>query len=305
MLNVLACPRRLFVLQRALLGLYVCAHFALLAPYAAELFSHTGMLGHESPLLHVFPNVLAYCDSPTFVTGFVVFGAGAGLCLASGTWPRVAALVAYYVWACAFGRNPLIANPSLPFVGLMLLTCAVVGTPHDKSDQALARITRLLWIVMAVAYSYSGFTKLASASWQDGSALSAVLQGALARPSGLRSMLLALDPHWLCVASYGALLLEVAFAPLALLPRLRPWLWFALLLMHLALLALVQFADLSMAMMVVHAFTFDPRWVLGWSRGMQPSQESRRLRPVLGDVHTIDGLPQSGDPAPGARRHSP
>ena len=44
------------------------------------------------------------------------------------------------------------------------------------------------WIVMSLAYSYSGFTKLVSPSWRDGSALAYVLANPLARPTGLRDL---------------------------------------------------------------------------------------------------------------------
>src|SRR5262249_34407799 len=44
-------------------------------------------------------------------------------------------------------------------------------------------------------------------------------------------------------------------------PRLRPWLWGLLLLMHLGLMVLIDFADLSFGMVVLHLYTFDPAWV--------------------------------------------
>jgi hypothetical protein len=61
--------------------------------------------------------------------------------------------------------------------------------------------------------------------------------------------------------SYGALALELLFLPLALIPRLRPWLWLALLGMHLGLIALIDFADLSFGMVVFHLFVADPAWL--------------------------------------------
>jgi predicted DCC family thiol-disulfide oxidoreductase YuxK len=117
------------------------------------------------------------------------------------------------------------------------------------------------WIVMALAYSYSGYTKLVSPSWRDGTALSRMLDNPLARPGWLRETMLLLPPWFLHLGTWAALFLELSFAPLALLRRLRPWLWGAMLLMHLSLIALVNFADLSLGMVMVHLFTFDPGWI--------------------------------------------
>jgi hypothetical protein len=65
----------------------------------------------------------------------------------------------------------------------------------------------------------------------------------------------------IAVATWGALATELLFAPLALLSRLRPWLWLALLSMHFGLMSLIDFSDLSAGMVMLHLFTFDPTWV--------------------------------------------
>jgi predicted DCC family thiol-disulfide oxidoreductase YuxK len=114
---------------------------------------------------------------------------------------------------------------------------------------------------MALAYSYSGYTKLVSPSWTDGTALAYVLQNPLARPTWLREALLALPPVFLQLATWGGLLLELLFAPLALARRARPWIWSLMVLMHLGLLTIVDFADLTYGMLFLHGFTFDPAWI--------------------------------------------
>lgn len=42
--------------------------------------------------------------------------------------------------------------------------------------------------------------------------------------------------------------------------------------MHLGILALVDFADLTLGMLVAHAFTFDPAWVRTRVRGAAPAR---------------------------------
>lgn len=250
-----------YALFRISFGLYLLVHFAQLLPWSAELFSDGGMLPDAalSPLIRAFPNVLGVVDSPAFVELFVLGGALLCLPFILGWKDRLAAVGIWFVWACLFGRNPLIANPGLPYVGLLLLVHACLD-PRRPGWRMPASIHRAVWIVMAVGYSYSGLTKLVSPSWIDGTAVAHILANPLARPTALRAWLLD-QPALLTVASYGALALEILYAPLALSRRARPWIWAAMLAMHLALVVLIDFADLTMGMVALHAFTFEPAWV--------------------------------------------
>jgi predicted DCC family thiol-disulfide oxidoreductase YuxK len=203
----------------------------------------------------------------------LALGALATLPLALGIYDRFAAVFLWYVWACLFGRNPLIANPSMPFVGWMLLAHALLPPAPYGSWKARNRadpagnwampelIFLAAWIVMALGYTYGGATKLVSPSWADGTALSRVLANPLARPGPLRELLLGLPPLPMRVATWSALALELLFAPLALSRKLRPWIWLGMVGMHLGLLLMVDFADLTCGMLLVHFFTFDPDWI--------------------------------------------
>jgi predicted DCC family thiol-disulfide oxidoreductase YuxK len=260
---------------RAIFGIYLFIHFAHLTPWAAEVFSNHGLLsdGRLSPLLFLFPNLLAIWDGPAFVTAFVIAAAGLSLLFAVGMWDRLAAVALWYIWACLHGRMPLIINPGLPYVGWLLLAHACLPPAPYGSWAARGRIDPgnnwkmpegiflAAWILMALGYSYSGYAKLISPSWIDGSAVARVLDNPLARPCWLRDVLLALPPWMLRLATWGALATELGFAPLALWPHLRPWLWGLMVLMHLNLMVLIDFADLSLGMLMLHGFTFDPAWL--------------------------------------------
>jgi predicted DCC family thiol-disulfide oxidoreductase YuxK len=117
------------------------------------------------------------------------------------------------------------------------------------------------WILMALGYTYSGAAKLASPSWLDGTAVAHVLENPLARPGVLRQTILALPDGLLKLGTWATLAFELLFAPLALSRRGRPWIWTLGLAMHLGLIALINFADLSLGMVMLHLFTFDPAWV--------------------------------------------
>ncbi len=250
---------------RVTLGSYVAVHFAALLPWSAEVFSNRGMLpeGAASPLLHAFPNVLALCDAPSVVVALVLVAAMAGVAIVAGTRDRFAAGIALFISACLFGRNPLIANPAMPYIGLLLFAWA--ASPQRVHAKAWPpAVLRALWISMAVGYSYSGITKLAAPSWVDGQAFFYVLSNPLAHPGFLRELFLSAPPVALKALSWGTLGFEIAFAPLALVKRARPWLWAGMLGMHLGLVVLIDFADLSLGMIVLHVCTFDPDW--GWPR---------------------------------------
>lgn len=264
-----------YSLFRAIFGVYLFVHFAMLAPWGAELFSSTGALsdGSASPLLFAFPNMFALADGPVFVTITLVLAAVASLALAFGFYDRAAAIFLWYLWACLFGRNPLISNPGLPYVGLLLVVHALLpAAPYGSwtrrkltdpgADWRLPQqLFVVVWVLMALGYTYSGYTKLVSPSWVNGTAIESVLNNPLARPSFLRDFMLSLPPFALNLATWGALAAELSFAPLALVRRLRPFVWAGMLSMHLGLITLIDFADLSLGMVMLHLFTFDPRWV--------------------------------------------
>lgn len=264
-----------YSLVRLLFGAYLLVHFVQLVPWAGELFSRRGALpdGAASPLLGLFPNLLALWDAPALATALVVVAAGLSVLLALGFYDRVAAVALWYLWACFHGRMPLIANPSLPYIGWLLLAHACLPAAPYGSLAARGRtdpgnnwrmpegIFLAAWIVMAAAYAYSGVTKLVSPSWVHGTALAHVLENPLARPGLLRTAILALPEGLLRLGTWGALALELGFAPLALVARLRPWLWGLMLLMHVSLMLLIDCADLSFGIVLLHLFTFDPAWL--------------------------------------------
>ena len=138
-----------YSLYRFVFGAYLVIHFAQLLPWGAELFSNRGMLpdADASPLYPLFPNLLFVADAPFVVAALLATGLGLAACFAFGIADRLAALGLWYVWACLFTRNPLIANPSLPFVGWLLLAHACIpGRPYGAwSGLASAiRVTRAL-----------------------------------------------------------------------------------------------------------------------------------------------------------------
>ena len=263
--------RHQFALFRWLFGLYLAAHCAWLIPWGSELFSRDGIFPDPTvnPLHGLFPNPLALWDAPAVVTGWLVALTALALLFAAGVARRAAAVALWFGLACLFNRNNLIANPSLPYVGVLLLITALVppgegwslGRKPAADRWAMpASVFAVAWVLMAAGYAYSGLVKLASPSWVDGSALAHVLDNPLARSGPLRQALLA-APVLLQVATWGGLAVELLAAPLSLFRGTRPWWWLAAVGLQLGILAMVAFADLTAGMLMLHLFTLDPRWL--------------------------------------------
>ena len=260
---------------RILCGVYLFVHFVHLAPWAWELFSSEGMLpeAEQSPLLWLFPNIFGLADSPAFVLAVVISAAAASLFLAVGVADKWAAFYLWLVLASLFGRNSLIANPSLPYVGWMLLAHLFIPKAPYGSWAARGRpdpgggwrfppaVFLAAWIVLALSYSYSGYSKLLSPSWVSGDAVAYVLENPLARDYFLRDFTLWLPSILVMLVTWGILYVELLFAPIALFRRARPWMWSAMLVVQCGFAFLLNFADLTIAMLLFHLFTFDPAWI--------------------------------------------
>lgn len=263
-----------YSLIRILMGSYLLIHFLHLLPYGAELFSSEGILpAHLSPLLGIIPNPLADFDTPVLVSVLLVAGAVCGLCIAIGMYDRLCSILAAILLGWLYARNPLIANPSLPVVGWMLVAHAFLPSGAYGSWASKRQPEQWLtwfyprpvwiaaWILLAVAYSYSGYTKILSPSWVDGTAISLVLENPLARDHIVRELLLGLPPLLLKLLTWGVLIIELLFIPFCFWAFTRKWAWIAMLVIQFGFLTFLNFADLTFPMLLIHALTFDRRCV--------------------------------------------
>lgn len=260
---------RQFALFRIVFGIYLTIHCVGLLPYSAELFSREGMLSHArlNFTSGILPSPLERWDSPGVSIAFVAALAGLSVAFTLGFCRRSMALALWFGWACLFNRNNLISNPSLPYIGMLLLLSIIVpaGEPFSlrwKRDKWVfpAGVYWAAWALLALGYAFSGWTKLQSPSWIDGSALEHVLNNPLARPGFARDAMLQF-PAVLRFLTWMTLALELLFLPVSFHRAGRLLAWVAMCLLHTGILFLVDFADLSAGMLMVHLFTFDPAWL--------------------------------------------
>jgi len=271
MFGVKPLGERHFAALRLALGVYLLTHFALLVPYAGELFGPAGMLPNAAslPSSGLFPNLLAG-STPNLARAVLVALTLVAALFSAGVYRRACAVLLWFGWATLFNRNPFINNPSIPYVGWLLLACAIVPNEQPwRLPVPRARRPwlppRLLgpsaWLLLGLGYTLSGIHKLGSPSWLEGTALRHVLELPLARDTQLRTALLALPDAVFSGLSWAALLAELSALPLFSSSRLRPYAWCTLVAMQLGILCLLDFADLTLGMLLFHAFVFDPSWL--------------------------------------------
>lgn len=264
-----------FSVFRIIFGTYLSIHFAFLIPYASEIWGSKGML--PNPELNftygLFPNLLASFNSPSFITLFLIALFILALFITTGVFRRTSSLITWYGWACLFHQNNLISNPGIPMVGWLLLALVLVPAGEDfclfgkrnESWELPASLYWGAWLIVGVAYTVSGFDKLMAPSWQNGTAIEHLLHNPLARDWFFRDMLLHAPSIVTKLMTWFALILEIVFGFLCLFKKTRLLAWLGIMGMHLSILSMVNFPDLTIGVMMIHIFTIDPSWFQKYS----------------------------------------
>lgn len=117
-----------FALYRIVLGIYLTIHFAQLLPVGTEIFSNEGVIKNATilPSYGKMPVFLLDYDSPTVVMIFLISLILCSLLFTFGIYRRLCSLWLYYGWMSLLNRNPLISNPSIGYIGWLLLACSAI-----------------------------------------------------------------------------------------------------------------------------------------------------------------------------------
>lgn len=260
-----------FSFFRIIVGVYLTIHFISLIPYGPEVWSNKGILPKASlNLTHgVFPNILNLFDSPLFIQIFLAILVALSILLTIGFKRSIVSILIWYGWVCLFDRNNFINNPGIPFIGWLLLCLTVIpkGEPlsfktrRDENWKMPAVLFIGAWIIMSLSYTISGIDKFLSPSWRNGQAVQFLLENPLARDGWLRELSMSFPSGVLTMLTWSILTLEIVFLPFAIFKKTRFWIWLGMIFLHLSILLLVDFADLTVGMLMIHWFTFDDRWL--------------------------------------------
>jgi hypothetical protein len=280
---------RHFAVFRIAFGGFLALWLATLVPWAADLFGDGGLAGLPEPARYgprppsPFAAGLPDAAAPCVLAALASLGA----LVAAGVWRRTAALGLWLGFVWLHDRNPAFHSPTLAYLGWLSLALTLIpaGEPWRLSRRPSDPGWRLppglfggAWWVLALSYSISGLDKLQSLAWRDGEALRLAMELPWARPGLARSAFLSLPDAAVHALTWAALAAELLCAPLAAWRRSRPLAWGAGLALHLGLLVLMDFPEISLGMLLVHLFAFDDRWLLRTSSARSGSRGRSAFR---------------------------
>ncbi|MEO1833523.1 MAG: hypothetical protein ABGZ08_13405, partial [Akkermansiaceae bacterium] len=124
-----------FALFRIFFGVFLTWHFIALIPYGPELFSNEGLISDPAlnPTYGIFPNHLYFWDTPMAVTVTLGIAILASVSFTLGWARRTSAVVLWFVITALFHRNNLTSNPSLPYLGLILILTTLIPVGENFS----------------------------------------------------------------------------------------------------------------------------------------------------------------------------
>lgn len=268
-----------FALFRIIFGTYLLVHFIHLLPVSEELFSNQGVINSSTLLpsygklpLHIFKY-----DDPLNIRYFVISLIVSSGLFTIGILRRVVSLWLFYGWMCLLNRNPLISNPSIGYIGWLLLACALIpsgerlGFLQSEKDrkeyykkygrwEVPSILYHGMWLILGISYTASGVHKLQCPSWLNGTALYYVLSGPLAYQNNIIVELFSSNANFIQVMTLGSLVLELSALFFGTFSRTRCAYWVMFMGFHVGILMTISFADLTIGMLIPHLFTFDPSW---------------------------------------------
>jgi len=262
-------PAYQFAFFRAVFGLYLFIHFLDLTPIGFEIWSNTGMISDVTLNMTygTFPSILYIFNEDYHITSFLTVMSLLSFFVMIGFWRRTSALLLWYGWACLLHQNNLILNPGIPMVGWLLLALAIIpdgegySVENKKDNWEMPSILFWgAWIIVGISYTISGIDKAMAPSWIDGSAITHLLNNPLARDYFLRDWLLATPEFFREILTWSALILEIFFGALVIFSRTRMFAWLMIMTLHIGILLIVDFPDLTLGVVMIHLFTFDHRW---------------------------------------------
>jgi predicted DCC family thiol-disulfide oxidoreductase YuxK len=238
-----------YSLVRALFGAWQLAAFARLLLSAPAAGGHeAGARGGWVSPLHFVPNLFSLSDEPWLVVAALSAGCAASVLFAVGAWHRTAAAVLAYAWSCISTRFPWAPMPGMPWI-LVLLLCHLALPPapygswvaRGRADPEGAwrmhlPVFQLAWGMQLLGSVLGVVDKLSDPPWSSG-------------PAGARALLTA------------GILFEAALPIAVFRRRPRAIAWSAIFLWRLIALCAGVGDDRLRGMLVVHLYSFDPRWL--------------------------------------------
>jgi hypothetical protein len=287
-------------LVRIAFGALIFLWTATLYPGLADFFGPAGI----SPAPSRNPlnwSIFHYAgsDRAVFIAWLVLLLASVALTV--GWHSRIAALVVFVLVISFQVRTPAVFNSGdvvvrLEALFLALAPCGAALSLDQRrrtgafwSAQVRAPwVIRLMQIQLSIIYLFSVRTKMSGTAWPEGTAVSYAMRlddMVMVPPPGM----LITHPLVVNVATWGVIALETSLAVLVWVPRLRPWVLAAGVVMHTVIAMTINVGFFSPAMFVLYLAFASPTAI----RDL-PQFLSRRLpRPMIVAIGRSPRVPRS------------
>lgn len=261
-----------FAIVRITFGVYLTIFFARILPFAKELFSSEGMLSSTDRAVFLdgsFATHLYPLATPSAVTALCVLLVCSALLFTAGVHRRWQAFFLWVGWCLLANLNPFSVDPSLPFIGLLLLAFVVVpaGEPLSYSRTRSSKQWYMpavlywgLWLVWGLSFSVSGFEKYQSALWREGTAVHYFYTGVLSIDT-IVSQTLDVFPLFIGVGITWLILYSQLLAlPAVATATTRKLFWFCTFGLFFFSAFVIDLLPVVLGMLVFYLFLFDSTW---------------------------------------------
>lgn len=211
----------LFIWWRFLFGAYFIYYSVRMIPYLAEVYGDKGFVPDIKLnwTYGLFPNIFSVIpfENTALIVYIGIIIASSFLCF--GYFPRVAALVIWYLETCLYNRDVLSGEPSLAYVGLLLVTLILIPyqptLSFKKSEEKLEVPYFVFFLpvfIFCLTFTASAVDKLMSPSWIAGTALTDMLTMGITKDNMIANFLV-MNPFVTSLFSYSALFVQLASLP--------------------------------------------------------------------------------------------
>lgn len=218
-------------LARVLLGTWAIYYYVLHFPVRGLLWGPDGLWPHDRFLtLRSFPNLLQFSPSPLVFEVAYVGAIAVALTYSLGWWPRVMAVLHWWMIWSLQERNPFITDGGDNLMRIALLFLAAVNTgayfslgsgrgrfrwaPVVQQGLAVAHNFGILLVLaqLSMLYLSTGLYKAMGELWQQGTALYYVLRvDEYSWPPIAQAVYQS--PYLVVLGTYGTVMFELMFTP--------------------------------------------------------------------------------------------
>lgn len=262
-----------FSIVRIILGLYLTQYFIRLIPHGTLLFSEQGMIS-DITLNYTYPFTFWFIEHfthPLSVTTLLIALTILAILFTLGIHRKIVAALLWCGWVILFNLNNLTNDPSLAFIGLLLLVFAATSNgepmlwnhrflPADKNWEMSAIIYWGMWFVLCASFTISGLEKFASEMWRSGDALLTFYTGPIALSNQFVTWIITWPAGLHQALTWITLYSQVFAFAFLFFKRTRILFLITTIFLFAASLPVLDLMEVLVGMLIFYFFLFDINW---------------------------------------------